>query len=153
MIGVTRGAVDLVLASILLTTSYACTVIELDASGFVSNAITLLRATPMFLGQNGTLFVDNTHFNYKCDQSGGWHDFISGEEDLVPWSSTKEAAGGEACARYNRQQIDDLMYNTVRTKPDMLDFIGIKQVRALLCALGCQAVFPMHDLAWSEVMR
>ena len=116
------------IATVLCITE-ACTIIELDSSGFVHNAVTMLRASPMFLGQNGTVFIDNTNFQYKCDDSGGWHDFFSGEEDLVPWSEAKEAAAGEACTRYTRQQIDDLMYNTVETKPDLLDIIGIQQVR------------------------
>ncbi|BDA44819.1 hypothetical protein COCOBI_06-2970 [Coccomyxa sp. Obi] len=81
----------------------------------------------MFLGRNGTTFLDNTNFNYKCSEEGGWHDFFSGEEELVPWSETKERATGETCARYNLQKIDELMYNTVQTKPDLLDFIGVKK--------------------------
>jgi hypothetical protein len=130
MAGTVKGLVVLVLAFCISVE--ACTVIELDPTGFVNNAMTLLHAIPMFLRQNGTVFVDNTNFQYKCSDDSGWHDFFSGEEDLVPWSPVKEAAGGEACARYNRQQIDDLMYNVVRTKPDLLDFMSIKQARVTL---------------------
>jgi hypothetical protein len=107
-------------------------IIELDASGFANNAYSLLHAIPMFLGRNGTLFIDNTNFNYKCSEAGGWHDFFSGEEELVPWSETKELATGEVCARYNLQKIDELMYNTVQTEPDLLDFVGVKKVRKIL---------------------
>ncbi|EIE21583.1 hypothetical protein COCSUDRAFT_66957 [Coccomyxa subellipsoidea C-169] len=82
----------------------------------------------MFLGRNGTTFLDNTNFQYKCSEDGGWHDFFSGEEELVPWSETKERATGETCARYSLQKIDEIMYNTVQTKPDLLDFIGVKKV-------------------------
>lgn len=105
--------------------------IELDNSGFVSNAIGLLHAIPMFHKQNGTLFLDNTNFQYKCDPDGGWHDFFSGEDFLVPWSGPKEQAGGQACARYSLQRVEELMSQTVQTKADLLDFIGIKQVRPL----------------------
>ena len=101
-------------------------------SGFTNNAYSLLHAVPMFLRQNGTIFLDSSNFQYKCSDDGGWHDFFSGEEDVVPWSSPKEAAAGHACARYTLQRIDELMYNTVQAKPDLLDFIGIKQVRAKL---------------------
>lgn len=125
-----KGYVCSVFILHILIWAQACTVIELDGTGFANNAYSLMHAIPMFLGWNGTTFLDNTNFNYKCSEEGGWHDFFSGEEELVPWSETKERATGETCARYNLQKIDELMYNTVQTKPDLLDFIGVKKVDA-----------------------
>lgn len=124
----TRAFLTFLLILQVLARTHACVVIELDGTGFANNANTLLHAVPMFLGQNGTTFLDNTNFNYKCSEDGGWHDFFSGEEELVPWSETKERATGEICTRYTLQKIDELMYNTVQTKPDLLDFIGVKRV-------------------------
>ena len=130
-----RGLLSLLSLLHIFICTKACTVIELDSSGFANNAYSLMHAIPMFLGRNGTTFLDNTNFQYKCSEDGGWHDFFSGEEDLVPWSATKEAATGETCARYTLQKIDELMYNTVQTKPDLLDFIGVKRVRYCMTPL------------------
>ena len=64
----------------------ACTVVQLRGDvGFATNALYLMRAAPIFHGQNGTLFVDNTDFQYSCAQDGGWHDFFAHDERLVPW--------------------------------------------------------------------
>ena len=106
----------------------ACTILELDGSGFANNAYSLLHALPMFYKRNGTFWLDNSKLNYRCSADGGWHDFFSGEENIVPWSRPKELVYGKDCARYTIQQIDELLYNVVQTKPDLLDFIGINMV-------------------------
>ena len=139
------GLLAFILLSVPLAVVRTCTVIELSSAGFVSNAIGLLHAMPMFHKQNGTLFLDNTSFNYKCDPDGGWHDFFSGEEHIVPWSSPKEQAGGQACARYSLQRVEELMSQTVQTKADLLDFIGIKLVRFIASSDCCTAAMvPAH---------
>ncbi len=57
-------------------TASACTIFELNDSGFAANAVHLLHMEPMFGGgNNGTLFVDATKFAYKCSEGGGW-DFL-----------------------------------------------------------------------------
>jgi hypothetical protein len=134
-----RGLLAFALVSVRLALVRSCTVIELGSAGFVSNAIGLLHAIPMFHKQNGTLFIDNTNLNYKCDPDGGWHDFFSGEEHLVPWSAPKEQAGGQACARYTLQRVEELMSQTVQTKADLLDFIGIKLV-SFCCSKICNEI-------------
>ena len=106
----------------------ACTIIELDSSGFADNAYSLLHALPMFFRRNGTFFLDNSRFDYRCSKDGGWHDFFSGEENIVPWSRPKEVVHGENCARYSAHQIDEILHKIVQTKPEFLDFIGIKKV-------------------------
>ena len=106
----------------------SCTIVELDSSGFAENAYSLLHALPMFFQRNGTFFLDNSKFTFKCSNHGGWHDFFSGEENIVPWSRQKETMHGEKCARYTRHEVDQLLHTVVQTKPDLLDFIGIKKV-------------------------
>ena len=106
----------------------SCTIVELDSSGFAENAHSLLHALPMFFRRNGTFFLDNSRFSFKCSEHGGWHEFFSGEENIVPWSRQKETMHGEDCARYTRHEVDQLLHTVVQTKPDLLDFIGIKKV-------------------------
>ena len=106
----------------------SCTIVELDSSGFAENAHSLLHALPMFFRRNGTFFLDNSRFTSKCSEHGGWHEFFSGEENIVPWSRQKETVHGEDCARYTRHEVDQLLHTVVQTKPDLLDFIGIKKV-------------------------
>lgn len=120
--------------SVILTLRHGaegCTIVELDSSGFANNAYSLLHALPMFYRRNGTFYLDNSHFNYRCSDDGGWHDFFSGEEDIVPWSGPKEVVQGERCARYTTEQVDEILHNVVQTKPDLIDFIGIKKVSSL----------------------
>ena len=107
-----------------------CTIVTLDNSGFANNAYSLLHALPMFYRRNGTFFLDNSDFNYKCSEGGGWHEFFSGEDKIVPWSRPKELVHGPDCARYTREQVNLIMYNIVQSKPEPLDFIGIKMVRS-----------------------
>jgi hypothetical protein len=44
-----------------------------------------MRAIPIFYGQNGTLFLDNSAFPYACSADGGFHEFFKYDEHLVPW--------------------------------------------------------------------
>ena len=44
----------------VLTSVQACTVFEFADSGFTANAIHLMHAVPIFDGNNGTFFLDNT---------------------------------------------------------------------------------------------
>ena len=69
----------------LLRLSAACTVIELQADGFATNAMYLMHAIPIFLNQNGTFFIDSTAFPYTCEEGGGIMDFFMDEELFVPW--------------------------------------------------------------------
>ena len=68
-----------------LRVSAACTVLELQADGFATNAMYLMHAIPIFLNQNGTLFIDSTAFPYTCDDDGSIMDFFKDEELFVPW--------------------------------------------------------------------
>lgn len=52
--------------------SRACTIFQLEDSGFAANAVHLLHMEPIFGGDNnGTLFVDASKFAYKCSEGGG----------------------------------------------------------------------------------
>lgn len=106
-----------------------CTIITLDNSGFASNAYSLLHALPIFYRRNGTFFLDNSEFNYRCSENGGWHEFFSGEDKIVPWSRPKELAHGPDCARFRREDVDAITFALMQSKPEPLDFIGIKMVR------------------------
>ena len=44
----------------VMTLAQACTVFEFADSGFAANAIHLMHAVPIFDGNNGTFFLDNT---------------------------------------------------------------------------------------------
>lgn len=58
--------------TIALNSARACTIFELNDSGFAANAVHLLHMEPIFGGDNnGTLFVDATKFAYKCSEGGG----------------------------------------------------------------------------------
>ena len=128
----------------------SCTIVELDSSGFAENAHSLLHALPMFFRRNGTFFLDNSRFSFKCSEHGGWHEFFSGEENIVPWSRQKETMHGEDCARYTRHEVDQLLHTVVQTKPDLLGFhwhqegeplYSIPCTNSCICALG--------SLSWS----
>ena len=123
-----------------------CTIVKLDSSGFASNAYSLLHALPIFYRRNGTFFLDNSDFHYRCSEDGGWHEFFSGEDKIVPWSRPKELVHGPDCARYTREDVDQIMYNIVQTKPEPLDFIGIKMVRLSIVKGGVSVLkdVPLH---------
>lgn len=62
----------LMACTIALQPVTACTIFELNDSGFAANAVHLLHVEPIFGGgNNGTLFVDATKFAYKCSEGGG----------------------------------------------------------------------------------
>ncbi len=44
----------------VLSAAQACTIFEFADSGFAANAIHLMHAVPIFDGNNGTFFLDNT---------------------------------------------------------------------------------------------
>ena len=126
-----------------------CTIITLDSSGFASNAYRLLHALPIFYRRNGTFFLDNSDFNYRCSENGGWHEFFSGEDKIVPWSRPKELAHGPDCARFRREDVDAIMHALTQSKPEPLDFIGIKMVRPSvvgICVIPQRHTFTPGDL-------
>ena len=81
----------------LATVVLPCTVLELSGSGFSANVNHLLWAFPVFdHGINGTLFLDNTWFQYRCKKNGGLHDFLDLKPHIVPWTAEKERKGKQA---------------------------------------------------------
>ena len=50
----------------------ACTVFEFADSGFAANAIHLMHAVPIFNGNNGTFFLDNTQVCLVCLSQWGF---------------------------------------------------------------------------------
>ncbi len=44
----------------------ACTIFEFADSGFAANAIHLMHAVPIFDGNNGTFFLDNSQVRLGC---------------------------------------------------------------------------------------
>ena len=89
-------ACALVAAFVLATET--CTVLELSGSGFSANVNHLLWAFPVFdHGINGTLYLDNTWFQYRCKKNGGLHDFLDLKHaHIVPWTAEKERRGKQA---------------------------------------------------------
>jgi hypothetical protein len=84
-----------------------CTVFEFSDSGFAANAVHLMHAEALFgAGNNGTLFVDARRLAYKCSDGGGWHDFFSVGDQLVPWAPAREAMEVAACRQSPSLQDD-----------------------------------------------
>ena len=89
------------LLALVVTVVEPCTVLELSGSGFAANVNHLLWAFPVFdNGINGTLFLDNTWFQYRCKKNGGLHDFLDLKPHIVPWTAEKERKGKQACALF-----------------------------------------------------
>lgn len=61
-----RGVSILVGLQSLASLCTACTVFEFANSGFAANAIHLMHAVPIFDGNNGTFFLDNTQVSLVC---------------------------------------------------------------------------------------
>ncbi|KAK9840749.1 hypothetical protein WJX81_002183 [Elliptochloris bilobata] len=79
--------------------STACTVFKFDISGFAANVRHLLLAYGV-LSENGTIFLDNRNFPYKCTELGGWHDFFDSEPIIKEWTPKAEAAALDAPCRH-----------------------------------------------------
>lgn len=60
----------LALAGRLCCSVHACTVLELSSStGFAANVLRIFHTLPVFEGFNGTFFVDEGDFRFKCKQA------------------------------------------------------------------------------------
>ena len=60
----------LALAGRLCCSVHACTVLELSSStGFAANVLRIFHTLPIFEGFNGTFFVDEGDFRFKCKQA------------------------------------------------------------------------------------
>ena len=62
-----------------LTLIRGCVILELVGHGFASNINALFSALPAYNGFNGTIFLDNYFFAYKCTDEGGLHEFFATE--------------------------------------------------------------------------
>ena len=138
-----------------LAPAWACTIFEFADSGFAANAIHLMHAVPIFDGNNGTFFLDNSQvsiciksapashhasstvdkamllqFAYKCSEGGGWHDFFAYQDHLVPWSPAKERAGGEQCNRLSFRGVDDVLHVNLHAGWEPYNSAGVSQVIA-----------------------
>ncbi|KAK9831481.1 hypothetical protein WJX81_000382 [Elliptochloris bilobata] len=64
---------------------------------------------PIFEGFNGTFFVDQEQFKFKCKQDGGLQDFLDLGEHITAWMPEAEAqAPGTPCSRFDLLQADSL---------------------------------------------
>lgn len=106
-----------------------CTIYEFNGSGFAANAFALVHMVPIFHNTNGTFFLDNTNNHYKCSEDGGWHDFFTWDDQLVPWSQEKEDAQPDApCIRHDISSVNKVVFEDLKLSWDELDFIGVKKV-------------------------
>ena len=112
-----------------------CTIFEFADSGFAANAIHLMHAVPIFDGNNGTFFLDNTQFAYKCEEGGGWHDFFAYQDHLVPWSAAKERAGGEECIRHSFRGVDDVLHVNLKAGWEPYNAAGVSQASSIYLQL------------------
>jgi hypothetical protein len=72
-----RGLLSL--ASLLLVCGgavHACEILQLSDAGLAANVNSLWFSLPSYHGLNGSIFVDNAKFAYKCTEYGGWHDIF-----------------------------------------------------------------------------
>lgn len=70
--------------TLLCRTSWACSILELSEAGLAANVNKLWYSLPAFYGFNGSVFLDNTKFAYKCEEDGGWTDFFVPETGESP---------------------------------------------------------------------
>lgn len=91
--------------------AHGCIVLELTGAGFAANAVHVLHAYTLFSENNGTLYLNSTEFQYKCNSEGGWHDFF----DFSATNGTMANIGTEAeqmdtCARYTFHDVDLMLH-------------------------------------------
>ena len=130
--------------TISLRTAQSCTIFEFADSGFAANAIHLMHAVPIFDGNNGTFFLDNSKFAYKCEEGGGWHDFFAYQDHLVPWTAAKERAGGETCMRHDFRGVDNVLHVNLKAGWEPYNAAGVSQVQPIAVCVqqGCTPTAP-----------
>ncbi len=82
--------ISLLLVALLLETtgSEACSVLQFHWSGLAAHISGLWDTLPALYGSNGSVYIDNTEFPYRCTEQGGWHDFFETDDCfLQPWTS------------------------------------------------------------------
>ncbi len=96
----------------------ACSVLEFHISGLAAHINGLWNALPALYGSNGSIYIDNMHFPYKCTEGGGWSDFFVTEPGfLEQWSP--DVARQKSCAYY-----------TYGEMPRKSQLIGISHVQS-----------------------
>ncbi len=86
-----------------------CFVLQLHGSGLAANLNVLLSSLPAFYGVNGSIYLDNTRFQYGCHDEGGFFDIFS-PGVLQPYTASKEQQGCSyyAFAEPMRQPVTDM---------------------------------------------
>ena len=76
-----RHALVLSLLALITCTTLVscCVVLQVVGHGFASNINALFSALPAYYGFNGSIFLYNYHFVYKCTDEGGLHEFFATE--------------------------------------------------------------------------
>lgn len=130
--------------SVISRIAQSCTIFEFADSGFAANAIHLMHAVPIFDGNNGTFFLDNSKFAYKCEEGGGWHDFFAYQDHLVPWTAAKERAGGETCVRHDFRGVDNVLHVNLKAGWEPYNAAGVSQVQPIAEGVqqGCTQAAP-----------
>lgn len=97
-----RSATTVLFTALLLGTtgSEACSVVEFAwAGGLAAHLSNLWTTLPALYGSNGSVYIDNAGFPYRCTEQGGWHDFFETEDGfLQPW--TPAVASTHQCEYY-----------------------------------------------------
>ena len=96
-----RHAITLLVAALILGTtgSDACSVLQFHWSGLAAHISGLWDSLPALYGSNGSVFIDNAEFPYRCTEQGGWHDFFETDDGfLQPW--TPALANSHQCQYY-----------------------------------------------------
>lgn len=68
---------------------HGCVVLQLYEHGLGANLNVLLSALPAFYGVNGTIYLDDRRFQYRCRDEGGYFDIFRASI-LRPYTGTKE---------------------------------------------------------------
>lgn len=94
------GSSPLLMAVTLLmcvATCRGCCVLQLHDDGLAANLNVLLHSLPGFYGVNGTIFLDDKLFQYRCRDHGGFFDIFEAGM-LQPYTGSKEQ---RECVYYN----------------------------------------------------
>ncbi|KAK9826199.1 hypothetical protein WJX81_006831 [Elliptochloris bilobata] len=79
-------------------------------------------------GINGTLYLDNTWFQYRCRKNGGLHDFLDLKQaHIVPWTAEKEHRGKQVCTRLQLPGVKKLK-DALEVTYDELAFSSVQKL-------------------------
>ena len=97
----------------------ACSVYDFGMQGFAANTLMLFKALPI-LEANGTVFLDNSKLQYRCNNGtgGGWHDFFE-RNGVNPWTEETKERHGNNCRWWAMKDVQQIMAQFELTTPEL----------------------------------